>query len=155
MRRRIVELHCLDPAEEVVVTRVLRVGSGGGEIRFGDQFVGLVVQTVMEVTAEKAVDQRGLRLIVVAKGSGSLCSKEQAKERNVNEREKRQRTRKGREGKVRTVVHQRARLRVRKPVQEQTRPWPQSGPCFCGSETVSSARSHWQGQWHRSRSLAR
>ena len=86
--RRIVELHCLDPAEEVVVTRVLRVGSGGGEIRFGDQFVGLVVQTVMEVTAEKAVDQRGLRLIVVAKGSSSLCSKEQAKERSVNERGK-------------------------------------------------------------------
>lgn len=56
VRRGIVELHCLDPAEEVVVTRVLRVGSGGGEIGFGDQLVGLVVEAVMEVAAEKAVD---------------------------------------------------------------------------------------------------
>ena len=56
VRRGIVELHGLDPTEKVVVTRVLRVGSGGGEIRFGDQLVGLVVQAVMEVAAEKAVD---------------------------------------------------------------------------------------------------
>jgi len=39
-----------------VVTSVLRIGSGGGEIRFGDQLVGLVVEAVMEVTAKKAID---------------------------------------------------------------------------------------------------
>jgi hypothetical protein len=56
VRRGVVELHGLDSTEKVVVTSVLRVWSGAGEIRFGDQLVGLVVEAVMEVTAEKAVD---------------------------------------------------------------------------------------------------
>ena len=79
VRRSIVELHSLDAAKVVVIASILRVGSGSREIRFRDEFVGLVIKTVMKVTAEKTVDERSLGLVIVAKGSGPLGCKEETR----------------------------------------------------------------------------
>ena len=79
VRRGVVELYCLDAAKVVVIARVLRIWSRSGEIRFRDEFVGLVIKTVMEVTAKKAIDEGSLGLIIVAKGSSSLGCKEEAR----------------------------------------------------------------------------
>ena len=52
----IVELDGFDAAEVVVVASVLGVRGGRGECRFGDEFVGLVVEVGERVGAEEAVD---------------------------------------------------------------------------------------------------
>lgn len=65
VRRRVVELNCLDTAEVVVVPRELRVTRGGRESGFGDELVGLVIQTVLDVAPQKTVDKRSLCLVVV------------------------------------------------------------------------------------------
>jgi len=45
----------------------------------------LVVKTVVEVTAKKAIDEGSLGLIIVAKGSGPLgCKEEAVKKAAVN-----------------------------------------------------------------------
>lgn len=79
VRRSVVELHGLDTAKIVVIAGVLRVGSRSREIRFRDELVGLVVKAVMEVIAEKTIDEGSLGLIVMAKRSSSLGCKEEAR----------------------------------------------------------------------------
>ena len=77
--RSVIELYCLDTAKVVVIACVLRIWSRSGEIRFRDEFVRLIIETVMEVTAKKAIDEGSLGLIVVAKGCSSLGCKEEAR----------------------------------------------------------------------------
>jgi hypothetical protein len=69
-------LHGFDAAEVVVVARELRVARGRREGRFRDELVGLVVEAVMQVASEEAVDEGGLRLVVVPQGRCPLCSQE-------------------------------------------------------------------------------
>jgi hypothetical protein len=78
VRRSVVELNGFDTAKIVVIAGVLRVGSRSREIRLRDEFVGLVVKTVVEVAAEKTIDKGGLGLIIMAKGSGPLSREEKA-----------------------------------------------------------------------------
>jgi hypothetical protein len=74
--RTVVELHGLDAAKIVVVAGKLRVRGGSREIRFRDEFVGLVVKAVMEVTAEKTINEGCLGLIIVAERSSALGREE-------------------------------------------------------------------------------
>lgn len=85
VRRSVVELHSLDAAKIVVIAGILRVGSRSREIRFRDELVGLVVKAVMEVIAEKAIDEGSLGLIVMTKRSSSLGSKEEARRKRSSE----------------------------------------------------------------------
>lgn len=57
VRIGVVQLDCLDAAEIVMVSRVLRVASGRGEGCFRDELVRLVVEGVVEVGSEEAVDE--------------------------------------------------------------------------------------------------
>jgi hypothetical protein len=72
----VVELHDLDAAEVVVVARKLGVAGRRGEGGLRDELVGLVIEAVLEVAAEKTVDEGGLRLVVVSQGSSALGGEE-------------------------------------------------------------------------------
>lgn len=76
VRVGVVELHGLDAPEVVVVPRELRVARGRGEGGLGDELVGLVVEVVGDVAAQEAVDEGGLRFIIVPQRRGALCGEE-------------------------------------------------------------------------------
>jgi hypothetical protein len=73
----IVELYSSDAAEEIMVAGMLRVTGRCREGGLENELVGLVVKVVVEVVTEQTVDERGLRLVVVAKGRSSLRCQEQ------------------------------------------------------------------------------
>lgn len=64
---RVFQLNSLDTAEIVEVAGPLVVARQLGENRLGHQLVCLVVQMIMEIIAQQAVDQHGLTLSIVAK----------------------------------------------------------------------------------------
>ena len=72
MRGTVIQLDSLDPAKVVVVTRVLCVRSGDWEGGLRNKLVGLVVKAVLEVTPQYTINERRLRLIVVAECCSSL-----------------------------------------------------------------------------------
>ena len=55
--RSITQLYCLDAPQKIMIAGKLRVASRTWECCFRHEFVRLIVQTVMEITAEKAVDK--------------------------------------------------------------------------------------------------
>lgn len=63
----IIQLDSLYPPEEVVIAGMLGVSSRYREGGFGDEFVGLIVQAVVEVTSEESVNQRCLSLVIMPK----------------------------------------------------------------------------------------
>ena len=77
MRGTVIQLDSLDPAKVVVVTRVLCVRSGDWEGGLRNKLVGLVVEVIMTVVAEKTGDQRGLSFIIVTQRCRSLSSQKQ------------------------------------------------------------------------------
>lgn len=76
MRRRVVELDCLYTAQVIMVPRKLWAACGGRECGFCNKLVCLVVQTVLDVASQKAVDERCLSSIVVSQGRCTLSSEE-------------------------------------------------------------------------------
>ena len=72
MRRSIVELYGFDPTKVIVVSGMLRVARRGGKCGLGHKLVGLVVKAVLEVTPQYTINERRLRLIVVAECCSSL-----------------------------------------------------------------------------------
>lgn len=78
VRGGIVQLDSLDTAQVIMVSCMLGVTCGGGERGLGNKFVRLVIQTVVKVAAQNAIDEGSLRLIVVAERRGALRRQEQS-----------------------------------------------------------------------------
>lgn len=68
----IVELHDLDTAEIIMITSILRIAGVGWESSLGYELVRLIEEAVVDVVAEKAVDQGSLRFVVMSERSGTL-----------------------------------------------------------------------------------
>lgn len=77
----VVELHRAYTAQEVVVPGELGISSGRREGGFGHKFVSLVIEVVMEVVAENAIDQRRLTIIIVSQSRCPLGRQEEAVQR--------------------------------------------------------------------------
>lgn len=73
----VVELDGPDAAKEVVVASILRITRRSRESGLQDKLVGLVVEVVVEIVAEKTVDEGCLSLVIVTKRSSPLSSQEQ------------------------------------------------------------------------------
>ena len=70
----VIQLEGLDPSQVVVVPRPLVVAGLLGEGGLEDQLVSLVVQVVVQVVPQQAVDQNCLALKVVSQGCSSQAS---------------------------------------------------------------------------------
>lgn len=66
MCRGVIELDGLYPSQIVVVSGKLGITDGGWEVGFRNEFVGLVVQVVVEVVPKKQVDEDGLALVIMS-----------------------------------------------------------------------------------------
>jgi hypothetical protein len=125
VRLGVVELHGTDAAEVVVVARVLRVACGCRERRLAHELVRLVVERVLHVRTQQAVDQRGERVVVVAQSSRPLCSKKQP-ESQLEKRFSMLNT-------SLTVGLGRGRRSARTHARAHTKPLPQEDPYSGGS----------------------
>jgi len=78
MRSGIIQLNGLDTTEVIMVPRILWVCCRCGKVRLGNKLVRLVVEVVVQVAAQKAVDEGCLSFVVVTKGGSPLSGKEKA-----------------------------------------------------------------------------
>ena len=72
VRGGIVQLDSLDTAQVVMVSCMLRITGGGRKCGLGNKLVRLVIQAVVKVAPQDAVDERSLRLVVVTQRCGAL-----------------------------------------------------------------------------------
>jgi hypothetical protein len=137
MRRRIVELDGTDPTEVEEVPCALWVPCGFGPGDFTDEFVGLVVETGVEVVAEEAVDEGCLEVFVVAQECGGLRCQEESG--GAVSRAKHEWA-----GTRRTVGLHLLASAARHNARGKSTPWPQGDPYSSDSTSGYAQQSPWQ-----------
>ena len=85
MRSGIIQLNGFDTTEVIMVPRILRVCCRCRKVRLGNKLVCLVVEVVVQVAAQKAVDERSLSFVVVAEGGSPLSGEEKADKEGKDE----------------------------------------------------------------------
>lgn len=76
MRFRVVQLDGPDSTDVIQPASQLRVARSVWKLRLGNELVGLVIQVVGKVVAQKKVENRGLQVVVVSQCGNALdCQK--------------------------------------------------------------------------------
>ena len=76
MRLAVIQLDGLDAAQVIMISGESGVSCQWGECRFCHEFVCLVVEAIVDVVAQEAVNEGCLCVVIVAKRCSTLSSQE-------------------------------------------------------------------------------